>query len=45
VLFAKWPNSLISADDPIVLAAITDEVDFEAELGVVVGAGGLMCVK
>jgi 2-keto-4-pentenoate hydratase/2-oxohepta-3-ene-1,7-dioic acid hydratase in catechol pathway len=40
LLFAKWPNTLIGSDDPIVLPAITAQVDFEAELGVVIGEGG-----
>jgi 2,4-diketo-3-deoxy-L-fuconate hydrolase len=40
VLFAKWPNTIVGGDDPIVLPPITAQVDFEAELGVVIGAGG-----
>jgi 2-keto-4-pentenoate hydratase/2-oxohepta-3-ene-1,7-dioic acid hydratase in catechol pathway len=37
LLFAKWQNSLIGPGEAIVLPAISDEVDFEAELGVVIG--------
>jgi 2-keto-4-pentenoate hydratase/2-oxohepta-3-ene-1,7-dioic acid hydratase in catechol pathway len=37
VLFAKWPNALIGPGEPIVLPSLTAEVDYEAELGVVVG--------
>lgn len=37
LLFAKWPNALIGPGDPIVIPAITHEVDYEAELGVVIG--------
>lgn len=37
VLFAKWPNSLIGPGDPIVLPPFTNEVDYEAELAVVIG--------
>ena len=37
LLFAKWPNTLIGAGEPIVLPAETAEVDYEAELGVVIG--------
>ena len=37
LLFAKWPNTLIGPGDPIVLPAISSEVDYEAELGVVIG--------
>jgi 2-keto-4-pentenoate hydratase/2-oxohepta-3-ene-1,7-dioic acid hydratase in catechol pathway len=38
LLFAKWPNTLIGAGEPIVLPAESAEVDYEAELGVVIGA-------
>jgi 2-keto-4-pentenoate hydratase/2-oxohepta-3-ene-1,7-dioic acid hydratase in catechol pathway len=38
VLFAKWPNGLIGPGEPIVLPAGCDQVDYEAELGVVIGA-------
>jgi 2-keto-4-pentenoate hydratase/2-oxohepta-3-ene-1,7-dioic acid hydratase in catechol pathway len=37
VLFAKWPNALIGPGEPIVLPSLTAEVDYEAELGVVIG--------
>lgn len=37
-LFAKYARSLIGAYDPITLPAGSDQVDWEAELGVVVGA-------
>jgi 2-keto-4-pentenoate hydratase/2-oxohepta-3-ene-1,7-dioic acid hydratase in catechol pathway len=37
LLFAKWPNTLIGHTDPIVIPPVTKQVDFEAELGVVVG--------
>lgn len=36
--FAKYPTSIIGPDDPIVVpAAITEQVDWEAELAVVIG--------
>jgi 2-keto-4-pentenoate hydratase/2-oxohepta-3-ene-1,7-dioic acid hydratase in catechol pathway len=35
LLFAKWPNALIGHGDPIVIPAVTQRVDYEAELGVV----------
>jgi len=38
LLFAKWPNTLIGPGDPIVMPPITEQVDYEAELGVVIGA-------
>jgi 2-keto-4-pentenoate hydratase/2-oxohepta-3-ene-1,7-dioic acid hydratase in catechol pathway len=37
LLFAKWPNTLIGAGEPIVIPPITSKVDYEAELGVVIG--------
>jgi 2-keto-4-pentenoate hydratase/2-oxohepta-3-ene-1,7-dioic acid hydratase in catechol pathway len=37
ILFAKWPNALVGPGEPIVVPAITQKVDYEAELGVVVG--------
>jgi 2,4-diketo-3-deoxy-L-fuconate hydrolase len=37
VLFAKWGNSLIGPGEPILLPAGFDQVDYEAELGVVIG--------
>ena len=36
-LFAKWQTCLIGAGEPIVLPAITQKVDYEGELGVVIG--------
>jgi 2-keto-4-pentenoate hydratase/2-oxohepta-3-ene-1,7-dioic acid hydratase in catechol pathway len=37
LLFAKWPNGLVGPGDPILLPHQTAEVDYEAELGVVIG--------
>ncbi len=37
-LFAKFADTLLGARDDLVLPAVSDEVDWEAELGVVVGA-------
>jgi 2-keto-4-pentenoate hydratase/2-oxohepta-3-ene-1,7-dioic acid hydratase in catechol pathway len=37
LLFAKWPNTLIGDGDAIRLPAISEKVDYEAELGVVIG--------
>lgn len=36
LLFAKWPNTLIADREPIRLPSITQTVDYEAELGVVI---------
>jgi 2-keto-4-pentenoate hydratase/2-oxohepta-3-ene-1,7-dioic acid hydratase in catechol pathway len=38
ILFAKWPNSLIGPGEPIVVPAIASQIDYEAELGVVIGS-------
>jgi 2-keto-4-pentenoate hydratase/2-oxohepta-3-ene-1,7-dioic acid hydratase in catechol pathway len=37
LLFAKWPNTLIGPGEPIVIPPITKQVDYEAELGVLIG--------
>ncbi|HZR91694.1 MAG TPA: fumarylacetoacetate hydrolase family protein [Gaiellaceae bacterium] len=37
LLFAKWPNTLIGPGEPIRLPPVSHEVDYEAELGVVIG--------
>jgi 2,4-didehydro-3-deoxy-L-rhamnonate hydrolase len=37
LLFAKWPNTLIGPGDPIRIPPISQNVDYEAELGVVMG--------
>jgi 2-keto-4-pentenoate hydratase/2-oxohepta-3-ene-1,7-dioic acid hydratase in catechol pathway len=36
LLFAKWPNTLIGDGEPIVLPLESSQVDYEAELGVVI---------
>ena len=38
LLFAKWPNTLIGPGEPIVIPSISTQFDYEAELGVVMGA-------
>ena len=38
LLFAKWPNTLIGDGDAVVLPPESSQVDYEAELGVVIGA-------
>jgi 2-keto-4-pentenoate hydratase/2-oxohepta-3-ene-1,7-dioic acid hydratase in catechol pathway len=38
LLFAKWPNALIGPGDPIVIPPLVTKCDYEAELGVVIGA-------
>jgi 5-carboxymethyl-2-hydroxymuconate isomerase len=38
LLFAKWPNSLIGPGEAIEIPPLVTQCDYEAELGVVVGA-------
>ena len=38
LLFAKWPNTLIGPGEPIVVPPLSERVDYEAELGVVIGS-------
>jgi 2,4-diketo-3-deoxy-L-fuconate hydrolase len=38
LLFAKWPNALIGPGEPIVIPPVVTQCDYEAELGVVMGA-------
>lgn len=40
VLFSKYPSALIGHGEPIILPAVSNEVDFEAELVVVIGRRG-----
>ena len=37
LLFAKWQNALIGPGEPIVIPRVSSQVDYEAELGVVIG--------
>jgi 2-keto-4-pentenoate hydratase/2-oxohepta-3-ene-1,7-dioic acid hydratase in catechol pathway len=37
LLFSKWPNTLIGPGETIVIPPVTKQVDYEAELGVVIG--------
>jgi 2-keto-4-pentenoate hydratase/2-oxohepta-3-ene-1,7-dioic acid hydratase in catechol pathway len=53
LLFAKWPNTIVGSGEPIRIPAAATFVDFEAELGVVIGrrvkrvtaARALECVR
>ncbi len=40
VLFSKYPTAVIATEDPIVLPPVSQEVDYEAELVIVIGRGG-----
>lgn len=39
-LFAKYPNALIGPGDPVIIPRVSDQVDYEAELAVVIGRPG-----
>jgi 2-keto-4-pentenoate hydratase/2-oxohepta-3-ene-1,7-dioic acid hydratase in catechol pathway len=40
ILFSKYPTALIGHGETIILPAVSQEVDYEAELVVVIGRGG-----
>ena len=40
MLFSKYPTALIGHEGQIVLPSVSQEVDYEAELVVVIGRGG-----
>jgi len=40
MLFAKWPTALSGPGDPIRIPPISGKIDWEAELGVLIGRGG-----
>ena len=40
LLFAMYPNAVIGYDDAIVIPAMSDKIDYEAELGVIIGRRG-----
>ncbi len=40
IIFAKYNNCVIGPYDPIVIPRVTDQVDWEGELGVVIGKAG-----
>jgi 2-keto-4-pentenoate hydratase/2-oxohepta-3-ene-1,7-dioic acid hydratase in catechol pathway len=40
ILFAKFANAICGPGDPILLPPLTNKLDYEAELGVVIGQGG-----
>lgn len=40
VIFSKFPSAVIGPDEPIVLPIVSQEIDFEAELVVVIGQRG-----
>ena len=40
IIFSKTANTIIGPTDPIVLPALTTQLDYEAELAVIIGRGG-----
>ena len=40
LLFAMYPNAVIGYDDTIAIPAMSDKIDYEAELGVIIGRRG-----
>lgn len=39
-IFTRFADTLVGADDPILCPAVSDTLDYEAELAVVIGKGG-----
>ncbi len=40
VLFAMWANTVVGPGEPIVIPSFSDRIDYEAELGIVIGRRG-----
>ena len=40
IVFSKYSNTVIGSGEAIILPRVTDKVDYEAELGFVIGIGG-----
>src|ERR687894_1624582 len=38
IVFAKYPNTIVGPGEPIRIPPITEQVDYEAELAVVIGS-------
>lgn len=45
VLFSKYRTALVASEEPIVLPPVSQEVDYEAELVIVIGQGGRNITK
>ena len=39
-LFVRWPTSLVAAEAPVVRPKVSDQLDYEGELAIIVGKGG-----
>jgi 2-keto-4-pentenoate hydratase/2-oxohepta-3-ene-1,7-dioic acid hydratase in catechol pathway len=40
VFFSKFNTAIIGPDEPIIIPGISEQIDYEVELGVVIGTGG-----
>lgn len=40
ILFGKYNNAIIGPNDDVIKSTVTEKLDFEGELGVVIGTGG-----
>lgn len=45
LIFSKWSSCIIGPGEDVVLPAASEQVDYEAELGVVIGQGGKNIAK
>lgn len=39
-LFVRWPTSLVAAEAPVIRPRVSDQLDYEGELAIVIGRGG-----
>lgn len=39
-LFVRWPTSLVAAEAPVVRPGVSEQLDYEGELTIVIGKGG-----
>ncbi|MDP4796872.1 MAG: fumarylacetoacetate hydrolase family protein [Rhodospirillales bacterium] len=39
-LFVRWPSSLVAAGEPVICPNCSEQLDYEAELTIVIGKGG-----
>ncbi len=40
IIWARWPSSMVAPDAPLIRPAVSDQLDYEAELVAVIGTGG-----
>lgn len=39
-LFVRWPSSLVACGAPVILPQVSEQLDYEVELAIVIGKGG-----